>query len=77
MLIYIAGFISRTITHTCVVNGKRTAGLVDVLNKANSSHVFIAAKQYQDLTTGGLVVSSSDVLHVYQVRCRLVTRMLT
>ena len=26
------------------------------LNKVNSSHVFIAAKQYQDFPTGGLVV---------------------
>ena len=34
------------------------------LKKANYSHVFIAAKQYQDLPTGGLVVPSSDLMEV-------------
>jgi len=37
------------------------AGFVGLLNKANSSHVFIAAKQYQDLPTGGLVLPCSDL----------------
>jgi hypothetical protein len=30
----------------------------------NSSQVFIAAKQYQDLPTGGLVVPSLDLMEV-------------
>jgi len=34
------------------------------LKKANSSHVFIAAKQYQDLPTGSLIVPSSDLAKV-------------
>ena len=47
-----------------MVCSKCAAGLVGLLNKANSSHVFIAAKQYQDLPTGGLVVPSSDLMEV-------------
>jgi hypothetical protein len=46
-----------------MVCSKCAAGLVGVLNKANSSHVFIAAKQYQDLATVGLV-PSSDLMEV-------------
>jgi len=44
------------------VCSKYAAGLVGLLNKVNSSHVFIAAKHYPDLPTGGLVVPSSDLM---------------
>ena len=47
-----------------MVCSKCAAGLIGLLNKANSSHVFIAAKQYQDLPTSGLVVPSSDLTEV-------------
>ena len=46
-----------------MVCSKWTAGLVGLLHKANSTHVFIAAKQYQDLSTVGLV-PSSDLMEV-------------
>ena len=46
-----------------MVCSKCAAGLFGLLNKANSSHVFIAAKKYQDLPTGGLV-PSSDLMEV-------------
>jgi len=74
---------------------KCAAGLVGLLNKANSSHGFIAAKQYQHFPTCDLiVVSRSDlmevctlieaeflnniekILHMREVRSRLVTLML-
>jgi len=38
--------------------------LIGLLNKTNSSQVFIVAKQYQDLPTDGLVVPSSDLMEV-------------
>ena len=47
-----------------MVCSKCAAGLVGLLNKANSSHLFIAAKHYQDLPTGSLVVPSSDLMEV-------------
>jgi len=62
IIIYIAGYISHKITR--MVCSKCTAGLVGLLNKANSSHVFIPAKQYQDLPNVGLVVPSSDLMEV-------------
>jgi len=43
---------------------KCAAGLIGLLNKANSSHLFIAANQYHDHRTGGLVVPSSDLMEV-------------
>ena len=43
---------------------KCAAGLVGVLNKANSSRGFIPAKQYQDLPTGGILVTSSGLMEV-------------
>ena len=46
IIIYIVGFISHKTTK--VVCSKCAAGLVGLLNKANYSHVVIAAKQYQD-----------------------------
>ena len=57
IIIYIAGYISREITK--MVCSKCNRGLAGLLSTANSSHVFIAAKRYQDLPTGGLVVPSS------------------
>ena len=63
ILIYIAGYNSYKITKK--VCGICAAGLVGVLNKANSSHVFFAAKQYQDLPTDGHVVPSSDSREVF------------
>ena len=62
IIIYIAVYISHKITK--MVCSKCAAGLVGLLNKANSSYVFIAAKQYQDLPTVGLV-PSSDLIEVY------------
>jgi len=62
IIIYIEGYISHKITK--MVCSKCAAGLVGLLNKVNSSHVFIAAKQYQDLPTGGLVVPSLDLMEV-------------
>ena len=47
-----------------MVCSKCVAGLVGLLNKVNSSHVFITAKQNQDLPTGGLAVPSSDLMEV-------------
>jgi len=47
-----------------MVCSKCAAGLVGLINKVNSSQVFIAAKQYQNLHTGGLVVPSSDLMEV-------------
>jgi len=44
-----------------MVCSKCAAVLVVLLNKPNSSHVFIDAKQYQDLPTGGLLVRCSDL----------------
>jgi len=41
-----------------MVCSKCAEGLAGLLNKANFSRMFIAAKQYQDLPTGGLVPSS-------------------
>jgi len=58
IIIYITGYISCKITK--MVCSKCAAGLVGLLNKANSFHLFIAAKQYQDLPTGGLVVPTVD-----------------
>ena len=63
IIIYIAGYISHKITK--MVCSKCAASLAGLLNKVNSSQVFIAAKQYQDLRTGGLVVPSSDLMCVY------------
>jgi len=91
IIIYIAGYISNKITK--IVCSKCAAGLVGLLNKANYSHAFIAAKQYQDLPTGGLVVHRFNgnvyidrsrilyyiekILHVSKVRSILVTLMLS
>ena len=47
-----------------MVCSKFAAGLVGLLNKVNSSQVFIVAKEYQDLPTSGLVVPSSDLMKV-------------
>jgi len=63
IIIYIAGYTSCKITKKTVC-GKCAAGLVGLLNKANSFHVFIAAKQYQNIPTGVLVVLSSDLTEV-------------
>jgi len=63
IIIYIVGYIYHNITK--IVCCKFAAGLVDVLNKANSSRVFIAANQYHDRPTGGLVVHSSDLMEVF------------
>jgi len=46
-----------------MVCSKCAAGLVGVLNKANISLWFIAAKQYQDIPNDGLV-SRSDLTEV-------------
>jgi len=47
-----------------MVCSKCAAGLVGLLSKANSSHMFIAAKQYQYLPISGIVVLSSDLTEV-------------
>ena len=39
---------------------KSAVGLVGLLNKAKSSHVFIAAMHFQVIPTGDLVVPNSD-----------------
>jgi len=62
IIIYIAGYISHKITQ--MVCSKYAAVLVGRLSKANSSYLFIAAKQYQDYPTGGLVVPISDLTEV-------------
>ena len=61
IIIYIAGYISGKITK--MVCSKCDAGLVGVLNKANSSHGFIATKQDQYIPIGGLV-SRSNLMEV-------------
>jgi len=58
IIIYVVVHISRKIAKK--VYSKCAAGLVGALNKANFSHLFIVAKQYQDPPTCGLVVPSSD-----------------
>jgi len=63
IIIDIAGYTSHKITK--MVCSKWAAGLVGILNKANSSSAFIAAKQYQDLPTGDLVIPSSNSMEVY------------
>ena len=47
-----------------MVCSKCAPGLVGLLNIANSSSVFIAVRQYQDLLTRGLVIPSSDLMEV-------------
>ena len=62
IIIDIAECISHKITK--MVCSKWAAGLVVLLNEANSSQVFSAAKQYQYPSTRHLVVSSSDLMEM-------------
>jgi len=59
IIIYIAGYISHKITK--MLCSKWAAGLVDLFNKTHSAHVFIAAKQYQDLSTIGAYIDRSRI----------------
>jgi len=47
-----------------MICSKWASDLVGLLNKVNSSHLFITAKQYQDLPTGSLVVPSSNLMEM-------------